>query len=133
MIFEENILDCTIRYYWDNRLNTGHCTSIEFEAKEDCYQEDGKEHLYTTFDTLNDGSFTNEFEEGDKYIKGSVKWDGCSHYYFGNEGYLHLCGKQPIEQISKIIEHIHIKCGEIMTKSGTTLLNGEFKLTKQSK
>lgn len=24
------------------------------------------------------------------YLKGAIKWDGCSHLYFGHKGYLHL-------------------------------------------
>jgi len=34
------------------------------------------------------------------YLTGSIKWDGCSHLWFGNkkdeiyqDGYIHLCGK----------------------------------------
>lgn len=34
------------------------------------------------------------------YLEGAIKWDGCSHVWFGekdesevHEGYLHLCGK----------------------------------------
>lgn len=28
------------------------------------------------------------------YIRGVIKWDGCSHVWLGDEdGYLHLCGK----------------------------------------
>lgn len=34
-----------------------------------------------------------EIAETELYLKGSVKWDGCSHFWFGNEGYMHLCGK----------------------------------------
>lgn len=35
----------------------------------------------------------------DLYLTGVIKWDGCSHVWFGEEedgkqdGYLHLCGK----------------------------------------
>lgn len=32
-----------------------------------------------------------------QYVRGSIKWDGCSHIWFGEksecDGYLHLCGK----------------------------------------
>ena len=38
--------------------------------------------------------------ETELYLEGSIKWDGCSHVWFGEkdengkqEGYLHLCGK----------------------------------------
>jgi hypothetical protein len=35
-------------------------------------------------------------QERELYLKGTIKWDGCSHIYFGNEdndGYIHMCGK----------------------------------------
>lgn len=34
------------------------------------------------------------------YLSGVIKWDGCSHLYFGNQesgmpdGYIHLCGEE---------------------------------------
>jgi len=130
-LLEENRFGCTIKYYSDNRFDTDHYTSIEFEVKEDEYQEHTKEHLYMTYDTLNNGSFTNNFEKGDKYISGSVKWDGCSHYYFGDEnGYIHLCGKEPVKQIVDVISYIHSRCGSLMKDSGAELLKGEFNLIK---
>jgi hypothetical protein len=35
--------------------------------------------------------------EFEPYVKGEIKWDGCSHVWFGEQeaekdGYLHLCG-----------------------------------------
>ncbi|MEE9337254.1 MAG: hypothetical protein V3U87_04175, partial [Methylococcaceae bacterium] len=39
------------------------------------------------------------------YITGMIKWDGCSHLWFGERvekdrqsGYLHLCGKSYIQK-----------------------------------
>lgn len=38
--------------------------------------------------------------ETELYLEGTIKWDGCSHVWFGEkdenddrDGYLHLCGK----------------------------------------
>lgn len=59
-----------------------------------------------------------DYHNAENYIRGMVKWDGCSHYYFGdpeNSGYLHLCGKDYIEQLQKIVKHIYKKCGVFMT------------------
>lgn len=42
--------------------------------------------------------WTNEKQPVDyeKYLHGMIKWDSCSHLYFGmdeeRDGYLHLCG-----------------------------------------
>ncbi|OQM82044.1 hypothetical protein [Rhodococcus sp. 66b] len=34
--------------------------------------------------------------EFEKYLIGTIKWDSCSHLYFGidsdNDGYVHMCG-----------------------------------------
>lgn len=44
------------------------------------------------------------------YIHGTIRWDGCSHVYFGNSsengisnGYLHLCGKRCWEKHNKMM------------------------------
>jgi len=31
--------------------------------------------------------------EGQLYLSGFIKWDGCSHITFPDKGYKHLCGK----------------------------------------
>ena len=48
--------------------------------------------------------------EKEKYIRGTIKWDGCSHVNFGDkgdDGYLHLCGKQYWVLHNKLMEHIY--------------------------
>ena len=43
------------------------------------------------------------------YVHGLIKWDGCSHVYFGEceggfpNGYLHLCGKDYWEKHNKMM------------------------------
>jgi hypothetical protein len=48
--------------------------------------------------------------ETELYIHGTIKWDGCSHVYFGEcdeeempSGYLHLCGKRYWEKHNKMM------------------------------
>jgi hypothetical protein len=37
--------------------------------------------------------FADNFEKAERFIDGEIKWDGCSHIYFGDKtGYIHLCG-----------------------------------------
>jgi len=47
-----------------------------------------------TWDTTDTGVM--DIAERQPYLKGSIKWDGCSHLWFGDvsqkDGYLHLCG-----------------------------------------
>ena len=56
---------------------------------------------------------TNEPIEKDLYLTGTIKWDGCSHIWFGNEkdgnhdGYLHLCGKTFWDMHAKLMTDIY--------------------------
>lgn len=76
----------------------------------------------------NDGShYTESFTEAERYVDGCVKWDGCAHYYFGDEqGYLHLCGPKSVAKLGETIRVIFQRCGELMQEAGTNLLEGEF-------
>lgn len=61
--------------------------------------------------------------------KGSVKWDGCSHVYFGqadNSGYVHLCGRQSWLLFAEMLPKIYDRCGELMREDNVDLLDGEF-------
>jgi hypothetical protein len=43
--------------------------------------------------------------EKEQYIKGSIKWDGCSHINFGDEdGYMHLCGNFYFQLLKKTLD-----------------------------
>lgn len=53
--------------------------------------------------------------ETELYLKGYVKFDGCSHIWFGGEdrdGYLHLCGKFYWDNHKKVMDAIWQKCSE---------------------
>lgn len=47
------------------------------------------------------------------YLKGCIKWDGCSHVWFGEEtdgvqdGYLHLCGKFHWELHAQVMANVY--------------------------
>ena len=48
------------------------------------------------------------------YMSGCIKWDGCSHIWFGDkdsedkhDGYLHLCGKRYWELHCKLMTAIY--------------------------
>lgn len=45
------------------------------------------------------------------YLRGFIKWDGCSHIWFGDsEGYLHLCGKDYFDRHKMVIDAIWDLC-----------------------
>ena len=46
-------------------------------------------------------------EYNEKYISGRIKWDGCSHIWFGDEnGYMHLCGKSDFYLLAKVMDAV---------------------------
>ena len=60
---------------------------------------------------------TKNIEEAQTLISGVVKWDGCSHYTFGDkDGYIHLCGNQSIKNIIQAIKKIYNRSGELMER-----------------
>ena len=54
-----------------------------------------------------------EISETKHYLKGYIKWDGCSHILFGDkDGYLHLCGKPTFENHKKVMDKIWEVCSK---------------------
>lgn len=105
--------------------------SVEFDAVEITARSGDSENtrLYEKKDARSSMEHVEDPKEGARYVSGFVKWDGCSHFYFGdadNEGYLHLCGLEHIHKLSSILNDIFIRCGQLMTASGCTVLEGEF-------
>lgn len=57
-----------------------------------------------------DAADTNEIIETELYLHGCVKWDGCSHIYFGeagNSGYIHICGKEGWDIHCKVMTAVY--------------------------
>lgn len=47
------------------------------------------------------------------YLKGTIKWDGCSHIWFGDDdGYMHLCGKSYFDSHNKVMDAIWDVCSK---------------------
>jgi hypothetical protein len=69
---------------------------------------------------------TDEFDFAARLVSGSVKWDGCSHYNFGEGGYLHMHSRGDLETLSNALAVIYERCGELMQANGGHLLEGEF-------
>lgn len=108
---------------------------VEFSVALICgHSQDGKP-IYWREGEL---SFPNEnvcyeIDCAETYLHGSVKWDGCSHYYFGNndiKGYLHLCGGGDAAVLANAVTTIHKRCGQIMAESGQYILEDQFDLKK---
>ncbi len=64
-----------------------------------------------------DDKMTEDIEKANTFFTTYIKWDGCSHYRFGDEeGYLHLCGKFSIENMLFIFKETYEEAGRIMSK-----------------
>jgi hypothetical protein len=53
---------------------------------------------------------TDECDQPDEielYVKGTIKWDGCSHLWFGDkDGYIHLHGKSRYDVHCQLIQEL---------------------------
>lgn len=61
---------------------------------------------------------TNEILNKEKYLEGSIKFDSCSHFWFGDEDkYLHLCGAEDFERHILLMQFVYKKAFELMGRS----------------
>lgn len=92
--------DISVTVRWE-----AHSHSLEFKAREGTKQRDGS-IFYFADDT------EHTFETMPRFIDGFVKWDGCSHFYVGEElneqstGYLHLCGGHGILALTETAHRV---------------------------
>jgi len=82
-----------------------HDYHVDFKVREGTLQPDGSV-VYTYFpDSASEPTW--EFEQAERYFDGTVKWDGCSHFNFGegeeNPGYMHLCGAAAFRQLGEAL------------------------------
>lgn len=67
----------------------------------------GETHLQCEVFEINSWYQDNTYDDKDLYLKAWIKWDGCSHFNFGDEdGYLHLCGKHYIDEMDKVLQAV---------------------------
>lgn len=68
-----------------------------------------KDDHYLNMDVFEVNSWTmdNEISEPELYLKAYIKWDGCSHVTFVDEGYIHLCGKIYWDRHSEVMKNIY--------------------------
>lgn len=113
----------TVRYEFDEHK----AVSVNFFAVEVLGVEDNGTKVYWRKGASSSTDDTCNPAEAERYVDGSVKWDGCSHYYFGDEsGYLHCHGIADIEKLHEILSAIYQRCGALMKASGANTLHGEF-------
>jgi hypothetical protein len=68
----------------------------------------------------------NEIIEDEKYLSAYIKWDGCSHFWFGDEDkYQHLCGKTAVDNHCKVLQAVW-ELAENSTIPRSSVNNGCF-------
>jgi hypothetical protein len=106
-------IDATVAYFFDGGAH------VDFEVYEIIghQQGDSKEYDVPMYEGIGgcgaDDKSTTEIGKANKYINGTVKWDGCSHVYFGDEGYIHLCGSREFVKVGAILKKVYTRCYEI--------------------
>ena len=62
--------------------------------------------------------------EKEHYLKFTVKWDGCAHWNFGEEGmpgYLHTCEPYHLEKHCRLIQFVYGRALKMMKDAGQYL------------
>ena len=108
-MIQEYIKELEIEVIYENK---------EYAVDFTCYEVTGTDsegkRIYQPLNG-NGGDFTDDISKAEVFFKGYIKWDGCSHVFFGDEqGYLHLCGKFSIKQLSDALKLVYNRCGELM-------------------
>lgn len=104
-----------VEYSWDDKLDK--VFSVSFKVVEIVARlADSNSIEYELEGAQDSMDTTGDFDKAQRFISGFVKWDGCSHFYFGdNQGYIHLCGRREIQKISDLIKIIYNNCGMLIT------------------
>jgi hypothetical protein len=56
----------------------------------------------------------------ERMMHGQIKWDGCSHNYFGDkDGYIHGCSRYDMARLGEIFSRLWLKAHEVM---GTAMM-----------
>jgi hypothetical protein len=66
-----------------------------------------------------DGDGTAEFDAATAFLRGRIKWDGCSHITFGADGdagYLHLCGGLSFASLDFVLRMAWVRAAETMER-----------------
>jgi hypothetical protein len=75
--------------------------------------EQGDYDFSATFNVFEVISWTVESSkicETEHYLRGYIKGDGSCHFWFGDDGYIHLSGKDGIEKHKKVMDAIWNIC-----------------------
>lgn len=90
---------------------------IEYEVRDMILYDDGNGAPFK-FCTVN-GEITSDLDQAELLVKGSIKWDGCSHNNFGDEnGYLHACSRREMVRFGELFDRLFEIAQELMSDHG---------------
>lgn len=69
---------------------------------------------------------TREVSEVEGYLDAYIKWDGCSHFNFGQDGYIHLCGGNMFYQHIALMKRLFEKAFEVMGREPDEMSDPQF-------
>ena len=74
-----------------------YATGVDFKVYEVTGHYEGvaglwDKNIYEKKGAKSSENSTEDLNEAQELIHGTIKWDACSHVYFGDEGYIHMCG-----------------------------------------
>lgn len=70
---------------------------------------------------------TSEIKDATPWASITIKWDGCSHLYFHDDGYFHVCGHDNWKRFSEMIDDLFRRTMLLMEERDVNVLgDGSF-------
>src|SRR3990167_1778255 len=99
-------IQCTAIMEFENGIAPGLQFKVYAVMGERVSGVNSGEKVYEKKGSTNSEDETSDLENAQPLLAGRIKWDSCSHVYFGDDGYIHLCGVYSWRQIYKAINKV---------------------------
>ena len=118
MEWKEHYLE-NIEFYFRIKNSSTHC--VDFEAYELYHYDDGNGRaLKFQYYDGGDYKYTSDADKCEPYVKGFIKWDGCSEVNFAQN--IHSCGgRRALVRLGELFENIFKEAQPMMDSSGDYL------------
>lgn len=88
---------------------------VDFRVYELIYESEGKRFYEEKEGIIPAVDTTDDLEKAQAIFTGFVKWDGCSHFDFGETNH-HICGSESAKAWGELIPAVHATCMMLMGK-----------------
>lgn len=97
---------------------------IDFEVKKIIAEDD--DLYFTIKDAICNMDTTSKFEDGEMFLSGTIKWDGCSNWNFNDKKVMiHFCGRKDATSIGRLIDHLYQITKECLPKYDIKCAEGD--------